>query len=239
MNKADLVEVVAARIDTSKKDAAEAVQAVVDAITEAVARGQKVSISGFGVFEKAARPARTYRKPSTGEAISKVATAVPKFRPGGDFRALVAGEKTLSEAVRFATDAVDEAVRRVTGRKPAAAKPAAAKPAAAKSAAAATADATPAKKAPAKKTAAAPAKKAPAKRAAAKTTASAPAEASGAAAPAKRAVKKAPAKRSTAATAPAKKTTTRARKAPAKSAPASPEPAAAATVNAPAEAPSE
>ena len=244
MNKADLVEVVAARIDTSKKDAAEAVQAVVDAITEAVARGQKVSISGFGVFEKAARPARTYRKPSTGEAISKVATAVPKFRPGGDFRALVAGEKTLSEAVRFATDAVDEAVRRVTGRKPAAAKPAAAKPAAAKSAPAATADAAPAKKSPAKKaaakkTAAAPAKKAPAKRAAAKTTASAPAEASGAAAPAKRAVKKAPAKRSTAATAPAKKTTTRARKAPAKSAPASPEPAAAATVNAPAEAPSE
>ena len=151
MNKAELIEVVAARIDSSKKDAGEAVQAVVDAITEAVARGQKVSISGFGVFEKAARPARTYRKPSTGEAISKVATAVPKFRPGGDFRDLVSGEKSPGDAVRAAGDAVDEAVRRVTGRK-----------------SAAKADPTPpAKPAPAKK---APAKKAPAKKTAAKKT---------------------------------------------------------------------
>lgn len=126
MNKAELIEVVAARIDASKKDAAEAVQAVVDAITEAVAKGQKVSISGFGVFEKAARPARTYRTPSTGEAIQKLATAVPKFRPGGDFRAFVAGDKNVSDIARRAQAAGDdvmsqasEVVRRVT-RKPAA-----------------------------------------------------------------------------------------------------------------------
>lgn len=110
MNKADLIEAVAARIDSSKKDAAQAVEAVVDAITEAVAKGQKVSISGFGVFEKAARPARTYRRPSTGEAIRKMATSVPRFRPGGDFKAFVAGEKQFVEgAVRAAREAGEAA----------------------------------------------------------------------------------------------------------------------------------
>jgi DNA-binding protein HU-beta len=181
MNKAELIEVVASRIDASKKDAAEAVQAVVDAITEAVAKGQKVSISGFGVFEKAARPARTYRKPSTGEAIKKLETSVPKFRPGGDFKAFVAGEKNIAErAVRVVREAGDDvrdaaegAVRRVTGQKapakkaaPAAKKaaPAAKKaaPAAKKAAPAAKKAAPAAKKAPAKK---APARKAPAKKA--------------------------------------------------------------------------
>lgn len=119
MNKAELIEVVAARIDASKKDAGEAVQAVVDAITEAVAKGQKVSISGFGVFEKAARPARTYRTPSTGAAVQKLATAVPKFRPGGDFRAFVAGDKNISELARRAEDvraSAEGVVRRVTGK---------------------------------------------------------------------------------------------------------------------------
>ena len=94
MNKAELIDVVAARIEASKKDAGEAVQAVVDAITEAVAKGEKVSISGFGVFEKAARPARTDRKPSTGEAIKKVATNVPRFRPAGTSRPSWPGRRT-------------------------------------------------------------------------------------------------------------------------------------------------
>ena len=214
MNKAELIEVVAARIDSSKKDAGEAVQAVVDAITEAVARGQKVSISGFGVFEKAARPARTYRKPSTGEAISKVATAVPKFRPGGDFRALVSGEKSLGDAVRAASDAVDEAVRRVTGRKPAA-------------------SAAPAKKAPAKKatttarkTAAAAAAAPAATKAPAKRASTAKRSASSAAAAKKTASSASAAKKTASSGAAAKKTTTRARKAPAKTAEAAPVPAA-------------
>jgi DNA-binding protein HU-beta len=188
MNKAELIEVVASRIDASKKDAAEAVQAVVDAITEAVAKGQKVSISGFGVFEKAARPARTYRKPSTGEAIKKLETSVPKFRPGGDFKAFVAGEKNIAErAVRVVREAGDDvrdaaegAVRRVTGQKAPAAKKAA--PAAKKAAPAAKKAAPAAKKAaPAAKKAAPAAKKAPAKKAPARK------------APAKKAVAPAPA----------------------------------------------
>jgi len=224
MNKAELIEVVAGRIDASKKDAAEAVQAVVDAITEAVAKGQKVSISGFGVFERAARPARTYRKPSTGEAINKVATAVPKFRPGGDFKAFVSGEKNVAEkAVQAAKEASDDVrdaaeglVRRVTG-KPA---PAAQKAPATKAPAAKKAPATraPAKKAPAAEAPEAEAAAAPAKQAPAKKTPAAKK------APAKKApAKKAPAKKAAAKKAPAKKAP--AKKAPAKKAPAAEAPA--------------
>lgn len=166
MNKAELIEVVAARLDASKKDTAQAVQAVVEAIQEAVAKGQKVSISGFGVFEKAARPARTYRKPSTGEAIKKVATAVPKFRPGGDFKAFVSGEKSIaSTAVKAARDAGDDVidaaesvVRRVTGRpatEPAGAPASATEPAAPSAPAASAAPAAARKATAARKTTAA------------------------------------------------------------------------------------
>ena len=148
MNKAELIDVVASRIDTSKKDASEAVQAVIDAITETVAKGQKVSISGFGVFERAERAARTYRAPATGEAIRKMATAVPRFRPGGDFKATVNSEKPAAAAKKAAAKATAPAKKAATAATAAATKAAAPAKAAAKKAA-------PAKKAPAK--AAAPA----------------------------------------------------------------------------------
>jgi len=190
MNKAELIDVVASRIDTSKKDASEAVQAVVDAITEAVAKGQKVSISGFGVFEKAERAARTYRAPSTGEAIRKVATAVPRFRPGGDFKASVSGGKPAEAAKKAAAPAKKAATRATAPAKKAAAAAAApAKKAATTAKKAAT-------KAPAVKTTSTPAKKAPATKAPAKKTTATKAPA-----------KKAPAKKTTAKKTTAKKTT--------------------------------
>ena len=122
MNKAELIDVVASRIDTSKKDASEAVQAVIDAITETVAKGQKVSISGFGVFERAERAARTYRAPSTGEAIRKMATAVPRFRPGGDFKATVSSEKPVAAAKKAAAKATAPAKKAATAATAAATK---------------------------------------------------------------------------------------------------------------------
>ena len=73
--------------------ATEAVNAVLDAIQDAVAKGDKVAITGFGVFEKSERPARTARNPATGASIDVPASSVPKFRPGADFKALVNGEK--------------------------------------------------------------------------------------------------------------------------------------------------
>jgi DNA-binding protein HU-beta len=94
MNKRDLIDAIADRMG-DKKTATEAVNAVLEAIQAAVAEGDKVSITGFGVFEKSDRPARTARNPATGAAIKVPKTSVPKFRAGADFKALVNGDKKV------------------------------------------------------------------------------------------------------------------------------------------------
>jgi DNA-binding protein HU-beta len=88
MNKRDLVDAISGRLG-DKKSATEALNAVLDTIQAAVASGDKVAITGFGVFEKTERPARTARNPATGDPIHVAASSVPKFRPGADFKALV------------------------------------------------------------------------------------------------------------------------------------------------------
>src|SRR5258708_23401694 len=88
MNKRDLIDAISGRMG-DKKTAAEAVNAVLDAIQDTVARGDKVSITGFGVFEKQVRAARTARNPATGAAVKVPKTSVPKFRAGADFKAIV------------------------------------------------------------------------------------------------------------------------------------------------------
>jgi DNA-binding protein HU-beta len=93
MNKRDLIDAISERMG-DKKSATEAVNAVLETIQSAVAEGDKVSITGFGVFEKSDRPARTARNPATGATIDVPATSVPKFRAGADFKALVASTKT-------------------------------------------------------------------------------------------------------------------------------------------------
>jgi DNA-binding protein HU-beta len=95
MNKRDLIDAIAARMG-DKKTATEAVNAVLDTIQSAVAKGDKVAITGFGVFEKAVRPARTARNPATGASIKVPKSSVPKFRAGSDFKAMVNGEKKVS-----------------------------------------------------------------------------------------------------------------------------------------------
>ena len=91
MNKRDLIDAISGRLG-DKKSATEAVNAVLDTIQDAVAKGDKVAITGFGVFEKSERPARTARNPATGATIQVPESSVPKFRPGADFKALVNGE---------------------------------------------------------------------------------------------------------------------------------------------------
>jgi DNA-binding protein HU-beta len=93
MNKRDLIDAISERMG-DKKSATEAVNAVLETIQSAVAEGDKVSITGFGVFEKSDRPARTARNPATGATIDVPATSVPKFRAGADFKALVNSTKT-------------------------------------------------------------------------------------------------------------------------------------------------
>jgi DNA-binding protein HU-beta len=88
MNKRDLIDAISERMG-DKKSATEAVNAVLETIQTAVAKGDKVAITGFGVFEKSERPARTARNPATGATINVPASSVPKFRAGADFKALV------------------------------------------------------------------------------------------------------------------------------------------------------
>ena len=128
-------------------------------IVRAVNKGESVTITGFGVFEKRRRAPRVARNPRTGETVKVRATSVPAFRPGAQFKAVVAGKQKLA--------ATGPAVKRGSGATSAPAKKAApAKKTAAKKAPAKRA--TAAKKAPAKK--AAPAKKTAAKKAPAKRT---------------------------------------------------------------------
>ena len=99
MNKRDLIDAISGRMG-DKKTAAEAVNAVLDTIQSTVAKGDKVAITGFGVFERANRPARTARNPATGASIKVPKSSVPKFRAGADFKALVNGKKKVAAAKR-------------------------------------------------------------------------------------------------------------------------------------------
>ncbi|MPZ65121.1 MAG: HU family DNA-binding protein [Pseudonocardiaceae bacterium] len=97
VNKAELIDALAARLG-DKKTAAAAVDGLVDVVVRSVHKGEKVTITGFGVFEKRARAARTARNPRTGEAVRVKKTTVPAFRAGMNFKEVVSGAKKLPRA---------------------------------------------------------------------------------------------------------------------------------------------
>jgi DNA-binding protein HU-beta len=158
MNKAQLIDALAQRLNGDKRVAAEAVEEVVDIVVRTVQSGDHVTITGFGVFEKRSRAARVARNPRTGETVHVAPTSVPAFRPGAQFKAVVAGEKKLTAD----TPAVKRAAAGQGSARPAAGKRVAATRAPAKKAAPATKLAAkktaPAKKSGAAKTLAAPTK---------------------------------------------------------------------------------
>lgn len=80
MNKADLIDEVA-EILPSKRAAGEAVDCLLNAIQEALSRGERVSVAGFGSFTAEHRAARKARNPRTGEEIQVEAKRVPRFVP--------------------------------------------------------------------------------------------------------------------------------------------------------------
>ena len=82
MNKTNLIDVVAIKADLKKKDAEAAVNAVLEAVTEALAAGDKVALVGFGTFEVKERAAREGRNPKTGETITIAASKHPAFSAG-------------------------------------------------------------------------------------------------------------------------------------------------------------
>jgi DNA-binding protein HU-beta len=112
VNKAQLIEQLSDRFG-GRRQAAEALDSVLDTIQRTVTAGEKVVITGFGVFEKVDRPARTARNPATGERVRVKKTSVPKFRPGSDFKSFVSGAKKLPKAAagaaKKATSAVSDA----------------------------------------------------------------------------------------------------------------------------------
>ncbi len=82
MNKTDLINAVADQAEVSKKDAGKAVDAFVAAVTDALKKGEKVQLVGFGTFEVRERAAREGRNPQTGETIQIKAAKVPAFKAG-------------------------------------------------------------------------------------------------------------------------------------------------------------
>ena len=89
MTKAEFIDQVADRAGLSKKDASEAVDAVLETIEDALKRGSDVVFSGFGKFSVSDRAAREGRNPATGEKIQIAATKVPKFSAGAALKKAV------------------------------------------------------------------------------------------------------------------------------------------------------
>ncbi|AEY91934.1 histone-like DNA binding protein [Streptomyces hygroscopicus subsp. jinggangensis 5008] len=206
MNKAQLVEAIADKLG-GRQQAADAVDHVLDAIVRAVVGGERVSVTGFGSFEKVDRPARYARNPQTGERVRVKKTSVPRFRAGQGFKDLVSGSKKLPRGGEVAVKKAPKGS--LSGPPPTIAKAAGKKAAAKKTAGAAKKTAgTAARKTAAKKTTAA-AKKTTAKKAPAKKTAATAKTTATKTAAKKTTAKKAPAKKVTAKKAPAKKSTAR------------------------------
>ena len=92
MNKSDLVDSLAKTADISKVSAACALDAVINAISEALAKEETVSLVGFGTFLVSKRKERTGRNPQTGETITIKAASVPRFKPGKALKDAVNGK---------------------------------------------------------------------------------------------------------------------------------------------------
>ena len=89
MTKTELISAVAEKTGVSKKDTEKTVNAVLDTISETLAKGDKIAFVGFGTFETRKRAAKTGKNPRTGETLSIPASTIPAFKAG----------KTLKEAV--------------------------------------------------------------------------------------------------------------------------------------------
>ena len=152
-NKAQFIELLAERLDGDRKRAAAALEAVIDTVYANVAKGERVALTGFGIFEKRIRAARTARNPATGAAVKVKKTAVPAFRAGAEFKAITSGARKVPKAPAAKKVAVAKAPAKKAVAKAPAKKAVAAKAPAKKAATKAPARKTAAKKAPAKRAA--------------------------------------------------------------------------------------
>ncbi|MBO7663928.1 MAG: HU family DNA-binding protein [Clostridia bacterium] len=82
MNKGELITALVAKTQLSRKNAEAALNATLDTISDAMVKGEKVQLIGFGTFEAKERPARVARNPRTGEAVKIAASKAPVFKAG-------------------------------------------------------------------------------------------------------------------------------------------------------------
>lgn len=100
MNKTELVEKIAEETGFTRRDADEALRAALNAITDAVAAGERVTLPGFGTFERRDRAARQGRNPQTGDTIKIAKSRVPAFKAGATFKSYVGMSKKDQTAHR-------------------------------------------------------------------------------------------------------------------------------------------
>lgn len=89
MNKAELVEAMSKKTEETKKVTEESLNALIDVITEALKKGDKVQLIGFGSFEVVKRAARKGKNPQTGEELKIPASKSPKFKAGKALKDIV------------------------------------------------------------------------------------------------------------------------------------------------------
>lgn len=89
MNKAEFIDQLSSRSDLTKKDAGDALNAILGTITDTLAKGDSISLIGFGTFSTSKRAARSGINPSTGAKIQIAETTVPKFKAGAKLKEAV------------------------------------------------------------------------------------------------------------------------------------------------------
>lgn len=97
MNKAELIEAIAKEAKLTKVDAGKFLDATTAAVVKAVAKGDTVTLVGFGTFKSSKRTARIGRNPATGKEIKIAATTVARFTAGATFKTAVAGKKATKK----------------------------------------------------------------------------------------------------------------------------------------------
>lgn len=97
MNKSELIEIAAEEADLSKAAAEKAFAAIIGAIVKAVAKGDTVTLVGFGTFKSSKRAARIGRNPQTGKELKIAASTVPRFTAGATFKTAVSGKKATKK----------------------------------------------------------------------------------------------------------------------------------------------
>ncbi len=97
VNKSELIEAISKEADLTKADAERALSATIGAVVKAVAKGDTVTLVGFGTFKSSKRAARIGRNPQTGKELKIAASTVPRFTAGSAFKAAVAGKKAAKK----------------------------------------------------------------------------------------------------------------------------------------------